>query len=560
MKKVALLALTLVSASLSMTAQDTTPVQGQLSGNVQILLQQYNPDTLIGATPPEQETGFNAYSNLIYTRGKLSAGARFESYLPPTLGYPDGFNGTGIGYRFLRYGGDQFDITVGSFYEQFGTGMILRSYEERDLGIDNALDGVRAIIRPFPGMTIKGVYGRQRRAFDNGLVNAEGLVRGVDGELSFKEAFKSWADKDLRITIGGSFVSKYQGGNDIQKDSLQLRLPKNVAAAQGRMAVEYKAWAFTGEYVQKINDPSQDNQYTYRDGYGLFGNLTWSKKGIGVNLQYKAIDNMSFRSDRNATNFAVPINYLPTITQQHTYNLAATLYPYATVLNGETGYSAEVFYKIPRKSKLGGKYGTDITLNYVAVTDAPKTNYADDSVDEAVYGYEYDGVIGQSDSVFVHDFNLSISRKFNKKWKAKYAYYNFVFNADANGVALGFKGYAFVDIHVLELNYKIKPKHTLRTEFQVLFTDQDQGDWATVLAEYSFSPHWSFSVLNQYNYGNPDPDNRVHYPYTSVAYVNGANRISVGYGRRRRGVFCIGGVCRSVPASNGLEISLTSTF
>ena len=83
------------------------------------------------------------------------------------------------------------------------------------------------------------------------------------------------------------------------------------------------------------------------------------------------------------------------------------------------------------------------------------------------------------------DFNFTISRKFNKKWKAKYAYFNFVFNADANGVAAGFKGFAFADIHVLELNYKIKPKHTLRTEFQTLFTNQDKGDWATVLAEYT---------------------------------------------------------------------------
>lgn len=554
------MALAFALGSVSLMAQDATPDQGQLSGNVQLLFQQYNPDTLIGAQPPEQETGFNSYSNLIYTRGKLSVGARFESYLPPVLGYPDGFNGSGIGYRFLRYGGDQFDITVGSFYEQFGSGMILRSYEERDLGIDNALDGVRVIMRPFKGMTIKGVYGRQRRAFDNGLVNGEGLVRGLDGEISLNEMSSKWAGRQLRVTLGGSFISKYQGGNDIQKDTLQLRLPKNVAAAQGRIGLEYKGFGFTGEFVQKINDPSEDNGETYRDGYGLFGNLTWSKKGFGVNLQYKAIDNMSFRSDRTATNFAVPINYVPTITQQHTYNLAATLYPYATVLNGETGYSAELFYKVPRKSRLGGKYGTDITLNFVAVTDAPKTMFEEGSVDEAIYGYDYDGLIGQSDSVFIHDFNLSITRKFNKKWKAKYSFYNFVFNADANGVALGFKGYAFVDIHVLELNYKIKPKNTIRTEMQVLFTDQDQGDWATILAEYTFSPHWSFAVLNQYNYGNRDEDNRVHYPYTSIAYSNGPNRISVGYGRRRRGVFCIGGVCRSVPASNGLEISLTSTF
>lgn len=541
-------------------AQQQGSPEGVFNGNVQVLFQQYNEDTLINAVLPPQETGINMYSNLIYTRGQFSAGGRIESYIPPIQGFPPGFNGSGIGYRFLRYSGDMFDITAGNFYDQFGTGMIFRSYEERDLGIDNAMDGIRLILRPMPGITLKGIYGRQRAAFDNGLVNGEGLVRAVDGEVNLNYLLESWASKDLRLSFGGSFLSKFQDGNDITKDTLQLRLPKNVAAYQMRTEIAYKNLTFNGEFVHKINDPSQDNLFTYRDGYAIFGNLSWSKKGIGVNLQYKSLDNMSFRSDRNASNFALPINFLPAITQQHTYNLAATLYPYATVINGESGYAAEVFYKIPRGSKLGGKYGTDISVNYVQVTDVPKTPFSDGSVDDVLYGYEFDGLFGQSDSVFVKDFNFTISRKFNKKWKAKYAYFNFVFNADANGVAAGFKGFAFADIHVLELNYKIKPKHTLRTEFQTLFTNQDKGDWATVLAEYTFSPHWSFSILDQYNYGNSNEDRRVHYLYGAVTYTSGSNRISVGYGKRREGVFCIGGVCRTVPASNGLEIALATTF
>ena len=46
----------------------------------------------------------------------------------------------------------------------------------------------------------------------------------------------------------------------------------------------------------------------------------------------------------------------------------------------------------------------------------------------------------------------------------------------------------------------------------------------------------------------------------SVGYTNKANRISLGYGRQRAGIFCVGGVCRTVPASNGLSISITSSF
>jgi hypothetical protein len=34
----------------------------------------------------------------------------------------------------------------------------------------------------------------------------------------------------------------------------------------------------------------------------------------------------------------------------------------------------------------------------------------------------------------------------------------------------------------------------------------------------------------------------------------------MSYGKQRAGIFCVGGVCRNVPASNGFAISITSSF
>ena len=82
----------------------------------------------------------------------------------------------------------------------------------------------------------------------------------------------------------------------------------------------------------------------------------------------------------------MPVNYIPAITKQHTYNLAATLYPYATVVQGEVGWSAEVFYTIPRKSKLGGKYGTKISFQYATASSLDTTNLS--GVDGVVDGYD----------------------------------------------------------------------------------------------------------------------------------------------------------------------------
>ena len=334
-----------------LVAQDESPDVGQITGNVQMLFQTYQEDSLIGAQVPPSKTGFNAFGNLIYTRGGFSAGMRYESYLDPILGYPGRFRGSGIGYRYLNYNKEHFEVTVGNFYEQFGSGLVLRAYEERQLGIDNALDGFRLVLRPAAGVTVKGLVGKQRFDFDSRLINSPGIIRAFDGEVNLNDAIESWATAGTRITLGASFVSRFQTGSTISKDTLILELPQNVGSWGYRAQVQKGGFQLMGEYVRKINDPNADNGYTYRDGEGILVNAGWSTKGLGINVGFKGVDNMQFRSDRNLQLFDLPVNYIPAITKQHTYNLAATLYPYATVVQGEVGWSAEVFYTIPTKEQ-----------------------------------------------------------------------------------------------------------------------------------------------------------------------------------------------------------------
>jgi hypothetical protein len=552
LKRKALIAFASLFLSLGVFAQDQNFDLGHINGNVSILWQQYNEDTLIGAQVPAEKAGFNAYGNLIYTRGNFSAGIRYESYLSPILGYPGRFNGTGIGYRYAQYTHQKFDITIGNFYDQLGSGMIFRTYEDRNLGLDNAMDGIRVIFRPFEGVMLKGMYGKQRLDFNDRLINSDGIVRAFDAEVFVNDLIPSLQDKGLKVTIGGGFVSRYQDGDIIEKDTLQLIVPNNVGAYTGRVKLQWKGFSAYGEYVEKINDPSADNSFTYRKGQAALVQLGYTRKGIGVNVEAKMVDNMSFRSDRDLLLFDVPVNFVPTITKQHTYNLAATLYPYATVIYGETSIMGEVFYKIP-----WGKYGTNISVNYAAANNLDTTRYS--GLDEQIYGYQRNSW-GFGDTKYIRDFNIEIKQKFNKKFTAKLSYFNFEFNTNSTPVTTEFKGIVYADILVVEMKYKLAKKHSIRAELQGLRTKQDRGDWATGLLEYTFSPHWFASVIDQYNFGNSNPDQRIHYLFGTVGYINGSNRISIGYGKRREGIFCVGGVCRAVPASNGFEMTITSSF
>ncbi|MEQ8908292.1 MAG: DUF6029 family protein [Vicingaceae bacterium] len=520
--------------------------QGKIRGNFQIEAQYYEEDSTIGAQEVPEQILSNGFLNLVYTNGGFSMGVRYESYQNALLGYPEGYQGNGIAYRYATYVKDELSVTVGNFYEQFGNGLVFRTYEERGLGYDNAMDGVRIKYRPFKGLELTALTGKQRLFFDYG----EGIVRGFNAELYANDAFEFLKESKTRILLGGSAVSKYQADQDSR-----YVLPENVASFSGRANITRGKVNVNAEYAYKINDPSADNNYIYKPGEALFIQTSYSQKGFGLVLAAKRNDNMSFRSDRTEGLQNLLINFLPALTKQHTYNLLATLYPYATQLNGEMAFQADLIYKFKKGSVLGGKNGMDIQMNYSTANNIDTTSLND--LDTKRNGYTSDYFdVGE---VYFKDFNVQLTKKFSKKVKGRFTYANLVYDQDIiEGKPGAPKVYA--NIGIADVTYKFNIRNALRTEAQFLVTEQDNGDWATLLLEYTYSPHWYIAFMDQYNYGNEDPDRQVHYYNISGGYNNKGNRISLSYGRQRAGIFCVGGVCRVVPASSGLYLSITSSF
>ena len=535
--------------------------QGSVSGNIESIYQYLVTDTLIGADQPAEKSLVNSYANINYRNQGFKAGVRFEAYLPRILGYPDRFDGAGLGYRYVGYENDLVDITFGNFYDQFGSGLIFRSYENRALGLDNMMNGFRIKLKPFKGITLRANYGRQRFSFMDGKnIYSPALVRALDMEINLNDWFKKMEEKNLRLSIGGSFVSKYQKDN-----KPELILPENTGSYGGRFDFGFKKFFLNGELIIKEQDPSQDNGYIYNYGKGILLNTGYSKKGFGVLFSAKSIDNMSFRSDRDAVLQDLQIGFIPPLTKTHTYNLVATLYPYASQPNGEVAFQADLFYKIKKGSKLGGKYGTDIALNYsTAYAPIKRTMGIANDSNRVYYTSSF---FDKSSLIYWRDINVTIERKFTKSFKMKWNYFNLLFNNDIIKLTNA-KGNVNSHIGVLEAEYKINKKHSVRTELQGLWTvdkknsgiDPDRGDWATLLVEYSISPDWFFSVVFQSNYGNPVEENKINYPIAVVGKIWGATRLQVAYGRQNQGLFCVGGVCRFVPASNGLTVSFTHSF
>ena len=541
-----LLMATLLMAASSAQAQVT------LSGSIQsdVLIPQ--DDEKIGTEHYSDWALTNTYVDLKLGSKYVEAGTRFEFLEHPLPGYEKDFKGWGFPHFYVKGHVKHVELTLGDYYEQFGSGFVLRTYEERSLGIDNALRGARLVYKPVNGTSIKALTGKQRRYWHHN----DALVSGVDVEVGLEQFIKPLETAGTHISIGGSWVIKHENANDddIFVDAThKLKLPENVNAWDARFNLNHKGFNVLAEYAQKTQDPSFDNGYHYGRGNVAMLSTSYSKKGMSLLLQAKRSEGMSFRSRRSMNGTSSFINHMPAFTHDHTYALAAT-YPYATQLNGEWAFQAELGYSFKKNTALGGKYGTKVKLNVSHVRGLDNGDIKNPVAEGRIIGSDgYKSAFFKMGDTFYQDINVIVDKRFTRDFSLIFMYMNQRYNMT---VVEGHGGMINSNILVADGKYKFSPKLTLRCELQYQFCDGDEGDWAFGLAELSFAPHWMFTVSDQWNCGETD----LHYYQALVTYNLKAHRFQLGYGRTDDGFNCSGGVCRWVPASKGFTFSYNYTF
>ena len=537
-----LIILACICSGLVVKAQNENAMH--LSGSIQsdVLIPQ--KDAKIGSEETSHWGLTNTYADVQLTSRYLDAGLRMEFLRFPLPGYEKDFSGWGLANVFARLHSDKIEVTLGNFYEQFGSGFVLRTYEERTLGIDNSLLGARVAAKPFKGVTVKALTGLQKRYWSYN----KSLVSGGDIELGLDQWFKGLENSGTYITLGASFVNKHERTEDIMSDAThKLNLPENVDAWDARLRFQRKAFNLLAEYAQKTEDPSFDNGYIYRKGSVAMLSTSYSQRGMSLLLQAKRSDNMSFRSRRSMLGTSSFINHLPAFTLDHTYALAA-LYPYATRPSGEWAYQAELGYMFKKNTFLGGKYGTKVKVNFSHVHGINRTE---------VGGMGTDGYVSDfwkwGDGTYYQDINVQLEKKFTNKFQLNLMYMNQFYNKT---IVEGEGGMIHSDIFIADAKYKFSRKVSLRAEAQYLATKQDEGSWMFGLLELSIVPNWMITVCDMYNSG----ESKIHYYQGLLTFNAKAHRIQLGYGRTRAGYNCSGGVCRYIPASKGFTMSYNYNF
>lgn len=512
----------------------------------------------------------NTYVSATLRNNYLEFGTRFEELSAPMPGRSLVEQGRGIPHMYLSAHYGKFaEVTLGDVYDQFGSGTIFRAYEDRALGIDNAVRGARLSLSPYRGITFKALSGQQRYTFDRTfkIFNPDrGFLTGSDLELSMEEWFSGMRNKNISFQLGGSFVSKHEKANDVlvtrDGTSYLLNLPENVAAYGGRLRFGVGNFVLNGEYSYKINDPMAENNYIYHPGSVAMLSASYSKSGMSLLLQAKRSENFNFISQRSLLGMHLHINHLPPFTAQHTYALAA-LYPYATQPAGEWAFQGEFRYKFARKTALGGKYGTGIRLN-VSHVRGLKKNYLEGINPEnpaTLMGTDgYTSPFFGMGKLYYSDVNFEIAKKVTSNFNFTFTYLHQIYNQKVveGHLTNPEQGtdYIYSNIFIYDGTYKLNRKMTLRTELQFLHTKQAEGNWIYGLAELSLLPKWMLSVSDQYNMGAT----KEHYYMFGATYTQGAHRFMLSYGRTRAGMNCSGGVCRWMPQTKGIYLSYNGNF
>jgi Family of unknown function (DUF6029) len=525
----------------SQVADSTISEVKYLSGSLQANGNFYLRDSAIGAANipqyDRQLVGADAWLNLNYSRSGYDIGVRFDFFQNSQLLNPKAsYSASGLGRWYVKKRIDRLSIYAGFVYDQIGSGIIFRAYEERPLAIDNALLGANLTYDLTENWKIKAFTGRQKQQFDlykssvSGF-NTEGYVslgkvslapgfgivhRNLDDE-TVNQVVSSLATYSLADSIGASY------------NTYASTLYNTLSAGKWTWYVEaaYKTpEVMFDPFAQKLNRNGtvSEGKLINRSGSIIYSNLGFVTEGFGITFEGKRTEGFTFRTTPLASLNRGTLNFLPPMSRQNTYRLTSRYVP-ATQELGEQAFQVDVKY-------------------------APKENMN-------------------------IDVNLSNISNLNNDLLYREIYVSLLFKKEHSQLTLGMQHQTYN-----QQIYEVKPNvpyvqtitpfveyirsfsdtKSLKIEAQYMNNKQDYGSWIFGLVEYSVAPKWVFTVSDMFNFDPKKTKEALHYPTLAVVYAVDANRFSLAYVKQVEGVVCTGGICRLEPAFSGVRLSVNSNF
>ncbi|MBO7300144.1 MAG: hypothetical protein J6U53_01895 [Tidjanibacter sp.] len=539
MRKVLLSLLIASSVATSLVAQNDT--KGYVVGSFESNSIVYVDDEVTQAQKPEGNFGTNNYLKADYYLGNFSAGLQLEAYQPALIGYPANLEGARLTNYYMQWSDGDFDVTAGTFYDQFGSGILFRTYEDRTLGVNSALMGARVAYQYKNIARIKALWGAPRLGMEPAK-NTQ--VRGVDASLSLSNLLNM---TDMTLALEGSLLNRFER---VGATALESGAKPSTMGYSARLNFEKSGFGAKAEWVdggeKMYNNPNPipgvtGNDYLIKNSNAQLLELSYSGGGLGVSLSARRLEWMESKISNSSYETNNALNYLPALCAQYSYAIT-NLNPYIVqpgttsghINSGEIGGQLDVYYNFKRGTALGGKRGMKVNLNF-----------------STYYTLKEEGSFVPK-TLLWRNVNVGVEKQVSRKFKMQLLYSMQEYN-HSHGVG---KGTWLSNIVVADLLYKYTPTFSTRMELAYLTTFEDKKDWMSALLEVNFAPSWSLFVSDMFNHGMT----KVHYYNAGFSYTEGRTRVALSYGRNRQGMVCSGGVCRLMPAYTGGNLTISTSF
>lgn len=534
---------------------------GRLTGSLETNANFFMRDTLIGAanTPQydRQLFGSEGWLNLNYNNWGFDFGIRFDYFNNSNLLNPTGsYTDQGIGMWYVKKKIKKLGFQAGYIYDQIGSGIIFRAFEQRPLLIDNALFGLKLTYDLSEDWQVKAFTGRQKQQFET----YEPVIRGlaVEGFIM--------GDSTGRWTMAPGAGVVARALDDATMSNLVATL--NTYPEADLFEPKYNAYAFTlyntltagifswyveGAYktTDAMNNPFGEivrdgvvtvgDKFISESGSTVYSSLSISPPKWGITLEAKRTENFSWRTRPQTQLNRGLITFLPPMARVNTYRLTAR-YNAATQDLAEMAYQIDVRYAPSRKLSFNANY-----------------SHVNDLDDVKLY----------------RELFTEVQYKYKRLWKltggVQIQHYNqerFEFKPNVPIVE------TFVPY--VDFSYKMGKNRSIRFEAQHMSVGddekagakQDYGDWAFALVEFNIDKHWTITASDMYNIdpGKNSPvdangkKESLHYPRFDVYYKTGPTRLALSYVKQVEGVVCTGGICRLEPAFSGVKFSANTSF
>ena len=534
----------------------TGQVQAQVTAVGSNLLRIGSGDTddLIGGT--EKKRYMEEIANARIFFDNITLGLRYEMDDPSEVGQ----SFQGLRRRWIEYNKDKLLLQAGDVSALYGRGLAINAFESRPLNYDSWLDGV------------KGEYEYRWNKEDFDFQPSLG-VRMIAGTLQFHNVVDTTqpvqtvsaraANAQIgffgkKLILGTSFVQAF---TSVTEQGISGDVITNREVNQPEFYLNFLTGSLEGffqwtEMRSQLTEVRSNPDSVSNIGHAVYGSLSYAGSEFGLTVEYKnysyfvhqpGVDNQTYLSK-------LPISNPPEVYKEFTYT-SLTRTTHSVNFDDELGFQVEAdITAIPTyvitldcaASSQHNSYGDSLDAKFLPLANGST------SILPKFTGYGF-FPFWEGFAEIEHDFGeLNYVKCFAHRRSNVIAF---------NGTSPDLQRSTTIGGKV---QYQTTKSQSLLAifEHQWMYDTQKPLNNHNLLNElltlqYSINPIITFGSV--FDYSTQDDAGRHFWPQGFISFrIGGSHTVLASYGAERGGLNCTGGICRVVPAFNGLRVTVTS--